>query len=113
LYLSPPSRKETENTHGTHKYATAKVSVGPEYRYPSPIPKQPTRKMGSQTNPAGSIQSATDTTTPAARPQAEFSAIQSRKQQLSLFQLRQPVPFHQGLPSTQEIFPRATIQPEQ
>jgi hypothetical protein len=30
-----------------------------------------------------------------------------------LFQLRQPVPFHQGLSSTQEIIPRANIQPEQ
>jgi hypothetical protein len=52
--------------------------------------------MGSQATPAGSIQLATDTTTPAAttaRPKAELSTIQSRKQQLSLFQLRQPVPF--------------------
>jgi hypothetical protein len=71
--------------------------------------------MGSQASPAGSIQSAADTTTPAAtaaRPEAELSAIQSRKQQQSLFQLRQSVPFHQGLSSTQEIFPRANIQPE-
>jgi hypothetical protein len=53
--------------------------------------------MGSQTTPAGSIQSATDTTisaTTAARPTAELSAIQSRKQQLSLLQLRQPIPFY-------------------
>jgi hypothetical protein len=53
--------------------------------------------MGSQASSAGLIQSATDTTTPtttAARPAAELSAIQSRKQQLLLFQLRQPVPFH-------------------
>jgi hypothetical protein len=50
--------------------------------------------MGSQATLAGSIQSATDTTTPAARPQAELSAIQSRKQQQLLFQLRQPIPFH-------------------
>jgi hypothetical protein len=47
--------------------------------------------MGSQTTPAGSIQSTTDTTTSAAtttRPAAELSAIQPRKQQLLLFQLR-------------------------
>jgi hypothetical protein len=47
--------------------------------------------MGSQTAPAGSIQSITDTATPAAtaaRPAAELPAIQPRKQQLSLFQLR-------------------------
>jgi hypothetical protein len=72
--------------------------------------------MGSQASPAGSIQSAADTTTPAAiaaRPEAELSAVQSRKQQQSLFQLRQLVPFHPGLSSTQEIFPRANIQPEQ
>jgi hypothetical protein len=53
--------------------------------------------MGSQATPAGLIQSATDTTTPAttaARPTAELSVIQSRKQQLSLFQLRQPAQFH-------------------
>jgi hypothetical protein len=53
--------------------------------------------MDSQTTLAGSIQSATDTTIPAAtvaRLAAELSAIQSRKQQLSLFQLRQPVPFY-------------------
>jgi alkaline phosphatase len=53
--------------------------------------------MGSQATPAGSIQSTTDTTTPAATaatPAAELSAIQSRKQQQSLFQLWQPVPFH-------------------
>jgi hypothetical protein len=44
--------------------------------------------MDSQATPAGSIQSAIDTTTPtttAARPAAELSATQSRKQQLSLF----------------------------
>jgi hypothetical protein len=72
--------------------------------------------MGSQASPAGSIQSAADTTTPAAiaaRPEAELSAVQSRKQQQSLFQLRQLVPFHPGLSSTQEIFPRANIQSEQ
>jgi hypothetical protein len=72
--------------------------------------------MGSQTTPAGPIQSITDTTTPAAtaaRPTAELSAIQPRKQQLSLFQLRQPVPFHYGLPSTPKIFSRASIQTEQ
>jgi hypothetical protein len=50
--------------------------------------------MGSQVTPAGSIQSTTDTTTPAARPKAELSAIQPEKQQLSLFQLQKPVPFH-------------------
>jgi hypothetical protein len=53
--------------------------------------------MGSQATSAGLIQSATDTTTPAttaARPTAELSVIQSRKQQLSLFQLRQPAQFH-------------------
>jgi hypothetical protein len=97
-----------EDTHGTHKYATAKVSVGSEHCYPSPALKQPTRQMGSQASPAGSLQSATDTTTPAAtaaRPEAELSAVQSRKQQQSLFQLRQLIPFHPGLPSTQEIFP--------
>jgi hypothetical protein len=47
--------------------------------------------MGSQTTPAGLIQSATNTTTSAAtttRLAAELSAIQSRKQQLSLFQLQ-------------------------
>jgi hypothetical protein len=46
--------------------------------------------MGSQTTPAGSIQSTTDTTTSAAatRPAAELSVTQPRKQQLSLFQLR-------------------------
>jgi hypothetical protein len=40
--------------------------------------------MGSQASSAGSIQSATNTTiaaATAARPQAELSAIQSRKQQ--------------------------------
>jgi hypothetical protein len=87
----------------------------PEPCYPSTIPKQSTRQMGSQASP-GSIQSATGTTTPAAtaaRPAAELFTIQSRKQQQSLFQLRQPVPFHQGLPSTQKIFPRTNIQPEQ
>jgi hypothetical protein len=47
--------------------------------------------MGSQTAPTSSIQSTTDTTTPAAtaaRLAAELSVIQPRKQQLSLFQLR-------------------------
>jgi hypothetical protein len=47
--------------------------------------------MGSQTTPAGSIQSTTDTTARTAAtttPAAELSAIQPRKQQLSLFQLR-------------------------
>jgi hypothetical protein len=33
-------------------------------------------------------------------PAAEFFASKPRKQQLSLFQLRKPVPLHQGLPST-------------
>jgi hypothetical protein len=54
--------------------------------------------MGSQASPAGLIQLDDDTTTPAAtaaKPEAELSAVQSRKQQQSLFQLRQPVPFHQ------------------
>jgi hypothetical protein len=86
-----------EDTHGTLNGATAKVSVGPEHCYPSPALKQYTSQMGSQATPAGSIQSATDTTAPAAtaaRPVAELSTIQPRKQQLSLFQLRQPVPFH-------------------
>jgi hypothetical protein len=86
-----------EDTHGTLNCATTKVLVGPEPCYPSIAPKQSTRQMGSLATPAGSIQSATDTTTPtttAARPVAELSTIQSRKQQLSLFQLRQPVPFH-------------------
>jgi hypothetical protein len=72
--------------------------------------------MGSQASPTSSIQSAANTTTPAAtaaRPEAELSAIQSRKQQQSLFQLRQLIPFHLGLSSTQEIFPGANIQPEQ
>jgi hypothetical protein len=53
--------------------------------------------MGSQATPVGSIQSTTNTTTSAAiaaRPEAELSAIQSRKQQLSLFQLWQPISFH-------------------
>jgi hypothetical protein len=70
--------------------------------------------MGSQASPAGLIQPATSIATPAAtaaRPEAELSAIQSREQQQSLFQLRQPVPFHQGLPSTQKIFPRQTSSP--
>jgi hypothetical protein len=114
LYLSPPSRKETEDTHGTLKCATIKVSVGPEHRYPSTALKQSTRQMGSQASPSGSIQSTADATTPAttaARPEAELSAVQSRKQQQSLFQLRQPVPFHQGLPSTQKIFPGETSSP--
>jgi hypothetical protein len=57
--------------------------------------------MGSQASPAGSIQSAADTTTlaaTAAKTEAELSAIQSRRQQQLLFQLWQPVPFYQGLP---------------
>jgi hypothetical protein len=86
-----------EDTHWTLEHAAAKVSVGPEPCYPSTALEQSTRQMGSQATPAGSIQSATDTTIPtatAARPEAELSAIQSRKQQLSLFQLWQPVPFH-------------------
>jgi hypothetical protein len=75
-----------EDTHGTIKCATAKVSVDPEHRYPSSISKQSTRQMGSQTSPASLIQSATDTTTPAVaatatRPEVEPSAVQSRKQQ--------------------------------
>jgi hypothetical protein len=72
--------------------------------------------MGSQASPAGSIQSAADMTTPAAtaaRPEAELSAVQLGKQQQSLFQLRQLVPFHPRLSSTPEIFPKANIQPEQ
>jgi hypothetical protein len=92
-----------EDTHGTLKCATAKVSVGPQHRYPSPALKQSTKQMGSQASPAGSIQSAANTTTPAAtaaRPEAELSIVQSRKQQQSLFQLRQLVPFHLGLSST-------------
>jgi hypothetical protein len=116
LHISPSGGKETEDTHGTLKCTTTKVSVGLEHRYPSPILKQSTRQMGSQASPAGSIQSTADTTTPAAtaaRPAAELSAIQSRKQQQLLFQLRQPVPFHPGLSSTQKIFPRVDIQPEQ
>jgi hypothetical protein len=71
--------------------------------------------MGSQASPAGSIQSAADTTTPAAtaaRPEAELSTVQSRKQQQSLFQLRQLVPFHPGFSSTHEIFPRQTSSPK-
>jgi hypothetical protein len=59
--------------------------------------------MGSQASPAGSIQSTIDTTTPAAtaaRPAAELPIIQSKKQQQSLFQLRQLVLFHPGLSST-------------
>jgi hypothetical protein len=86
-----------EDTHGTLNCATAKVSVGPEHCYPSPASKQFTRQMGSQATSVGLIQSATDTKTPAAtaaRPMVELSAIQPRKQQLSLFQLRQPIPFH-------------------
>jgi hypothetical protein len=72
--------------------------------------------MGSQASPASSIQYAADTTTPAAtatRPEAKLSAVQLRKQQKSLFQLRQLIPFHPGLSSSSEIFPRAGIQPEQ
>jgi hypothetical protein len=83
LHLSPLGRKETEDTHWTLEPAIAKVSVGPEHGYPSPIPKQSTRQMGSQASLAGSIQSATDTTTPAAtavKIEAELSAIQSRQQ---------------------------------
>jgi hypothetical protein len=91
------TQEDCISAHRTLSYATAKVSVGPEHCYSSTTLKQSTRRMGSQATAAGSIQSATDTTTPAAtaaRPEAELSAIQSRKQQLSLFQLRQPVPFH-------------------
>jgi hypothetical protein len=33
--------------------------------------------------------------------------------QLSLFQLRKPIPLHQGLPSTYEIFPRANLRSNQ
>jgi hypothetical protein len=74
----------------------------PRYRLsrtllPKHPPEQSTRQMGSQATSAGSIQSATDTTTPAttvARPEAELSATKSRKQQLSLFQLPQPVLFY-------------------
>jgi hypothetical protein len=86
-----------EDTHWTLNSTTAKVSVGSEHCYLSPASKQYTRQMGSQATPAGSIQSTTDTTTPAAtaaRSTAELSAIQPGKQQLSLFQLRQPIPFH-------------------
>jgi hypothetical protein len=116
LHLSPSGRKETEDTHGTLKCATAKVSVGPEHCHPNSIPKQSTRQMGSQASPAGSIQSAADSATlaaTAARPEAELSAVQPSKQQQSLFQLWQLIPFHPRLSSTQEIFPRANIQPEQ
>jgi hypothetical protein len=91
LHLSPPGRKETEDTHWTLKHAAAKVSLGSQHCYQSPIPKQSTRQMGGQATPADSIQLATDTTIPAAaaaRPQAELSAIQLRKQQQPLFQLR-------------------------
>jgi hypothetical protein len=59
--------------------------------------------MGSQTTPTRSIQLTINTTTSTAttaRPAAELSAVQPGKQQLSLFQLRQPIPLHQGLPST-------------
>jgi hypothetical protein len=86
-----------EDTHRTLNCATAKVSVSPEPCYLSTAPEQSTRQMGSQATSAGSIQSATDTTTPAttvARPEAELSATKSRKQQLSLFQLPQPVLFY-------------------
>jgi hypothetical protein len=86
-----------EDTHVTLKCATAKVSVGPKHHYPSPISKQSIRQMVSQASPVGSLESTTDVTTPAAttaRPDAELSAIQSRKQQQSLFQLRQPIPFY-------------------
>jgi hypothetical protein len=56
--------------------------------------------MGSQTTPADTIQSTTDTTISAATTTgsaAEFSASKPRKQ-LSLLQLRKLVPLHQGLP---------------
>jgi hypothetical protein len=58
--------------------------------------------MGSQTTPTGMIQPTTDTTISATttRYAAELSASQSRKQQLSLFQLRKPVTLYQRLPST-------------
>jgi hypothetical protein len=82
--ISAHRAEKKRDTHGTLKCATAKVSVGPEHRYPSPILKQSTRQMGSQASLASSIQSAADTTTPAAtaaRPEAELSAVQSRKQQ--------------------------------
>ena len=72
--------------------------------------------MGSQASPTGSIQQATDTATPAAtaaRPEAELSAVQPGKQQQPLFQLRQLIPFHPGLPSAQEVCPKANIQPKQ
>jgi hypothetical protein len=63
--------------------------------------------MGSLATPAGSIQSATDTTTPATtaeRPEAKLPAIQSRKQQLSLFQLRQPIHFIKDCPQLRRSF---------
>jgi hypothetical protein len=103
LQLSPHSRKEAEDTHWTLNGATVKVSVGPEHRYPSTASKQLAWQMGSQTTTVGSIQSTTDTPTSAATATGsatELSASQPRKQQLSLFQLRQPVPLHQGMPST-------------
>jgi hypothetical protein len=62
------------------------------------------------------IQSATDTTTQQQHqqsPRPSFPPSNQGKQQQSLFQLRQPIPFHQGLSSTQEIISRANIQPEQ
>jgi hypothetical protein len=70
--------------------------------------------MGSQATPAGSIHSATDTTTPAitaARPMAELSAIQSRKQQLSLFQLRSPSHFIKDCPEPRRSFQGQTSNP--
>jgi hypothetical protein len=114
LHLSPQGRKEKKDTHWTLNCITAKVSVGPEHCYPSTASKQYTRQMGSQTTPAGSIQSTTDTTTPAAtaaRPAAKLPAIQPGKQQLSLFQLRQPIPFHQGLPQPKRSFQGQTSNP--
>jgi hypothetical protein len=103
MHLSPQSTKEAEVTHGTFNSATVKVSVGPEHRYLSTASKQLAWQMGSQTTQAGTIQSTTNTTTSAATATGsatELSASQPRKQQLSLFQLRQPIPLHQGLPST-------------
>jgi hypothetical protein len=91
------AKKKRKVTHWTLNCGTAEVLVGPKHRYPSTATKQYTRQMGIPTTRASSIQSATDTTTPAAtaaRPAAELSPVQLGKQQLSLFQLRQPVPFH-------------------
>jgi hypothetical protein len=70
--------------------------------------------MGSQTTPTGSIQSTTDTTTSAATTigsAAEFSASQSRKQQLSLFQLRKPIPFIKDCPQPRKSFQGQTSNP--